>query len=222
MLVSNQIAHLCEHFTCLTRLRVLRLRIPVSSGRISPMTTETSHKDLKQSLDSIYAGQTQTLDARQQDLDKDRQELEEWYKRGLRLLERIPRPESSGETLFPEESRRASITAPRERVSRANGSSDSRPWGKHSMTEGVRLVLDEIGQNEVFTQPIVRTTFVEKYPGSDSVSLQTSISHLLRDLSKRGELERFGKESATDPFLYRKTPKYRNRQEREEAKLVGP
>jgi hypothetical protein len=223
MLPANHIAHLCEYFTRPMHSRVLRrLRIPMRVCIISPMTNDTSHKNLKRSLDSIYTDQVQALDARQQALNNERNELEEWYRRGLRLLERTHSESSGGETLFPEESRRDSVTAPQERVSQANGSSDTPPWGKGSMTEEVRIVLDEIGADEVFTQPIIRTKFVEKYPGSNSVSLQTSISHLLRQLNKRGELDRFGKESPTDPYLYCKTPKYRNRQEREEARLLGP
>jgi hypothetical protein len=186
------------------------------------MAVEGPHRELKRSLDSIYASQTQALDARQRALDEERREIEEWYSRGLLLLQRTYSEPDGGETPFAEESGRDRVTQAQERALGANGTSDNRPWGKRSMTEEVRNILDEIQDDEVFTQPIVRARFIEKHPGSDSVSLQTAISHLLRRLTNQAELERFGKRSATQPFNYRKTNRYRNRQEREEAKPLEP
>jgi hypothetical protein len=183
------------------------------------MTAEAPHEGHKQSLDSIYADHMQSLDARQRALDEERKEVEEWYRRGLAMLERRYPESGSGETLPPEEGGQDRGTPLRESVLGANGSSDSRPWGKRSMTEEARLVLDEI-QDEIVTQPLIRAKIVEKYPGSDSVSLQTGISHLLRRLTNEGELERYGKRSPTEPYQYRKTPTYRNKEEREEVGLL--
>lgn len=207
---------------CFMSAVLLRLCARMRVCVLWPMTRELSHEEHKQSLDSIYAGQAQALGARQQDLDKERKELEEWYKRGLAMLKRAYPETDSGEALPSEKGGRDSVTPPQESILRANGSRGDRPWGRGSMSKEARIILDEIQDDEVFTQPLVRERFVEKYPGGDSVSLQTAISHLLRRLSEEGELERFGKNSPTEPYQYRKTPQYRGRQEREEAKHMTP
>jgi hypothetical protein len=189
------------------------------------MTAKKSYEELKQHLDASYANRKQPLEERRRALDEEDNALEEWYKTRLTFLDEVWSDPNSDRAPLPSEERRDTATLPRESHLERNGSgsyrpstepSNHRPWGGRTRAQAVREVLGEI-QDEIITQPLVRQRFVEKHPGSDSASLQTAISHLLKQLADEGELVRIGKGTATEPYKYRRKTK-----QQEEVKPVGP